>query len=530
LFDYIKSDMCKNLFVTFLFSVFCFVVSLAQETHEVKNGETLYSVSKQYNVSTSEIIKANPSAKRGLRRGMSIVIPILHESIDTVIYILHSVRPLESFYSIKNKYGTTQEVLLEFNPQLVDGFRSGMTIKIPQFDEVDVTEKIESTPENEAVSYLDELKERKSKFKKKEVYNIAFLLPLYLDKNDTIETFQNLNKVDELFKKTPYALEFYSGAKIAIDSLVNLGLALNVHVHDTKNNAQETYDIVTQKQFDSMDLVIGPFYSKNFKIASEILSRRGVPTVAPLSTKGNLLEKIPNSFQVQPTKKRQVSYMSEYILEKYSESNILLVRKDSSEEKMYSDWMLSSLTIDSLNFKEILVDSKQSVIDSIYHELDSMAETNVILVPSLEKDFVTDLLTKLNATRDTSIVVFGMPDWYHFNTLDYDYLMNLNVHMPTSGVLSYSDSLTKFFVDTYQEQTDSDPSQKFSFLGFDVTFYFLTQLMNYGGIASNLFMEPMELLNLNFDFNYQRNQDNGSRNQSVQIIKYEDLNIIRVDD
>jgi hypothetical protein len=39
----------------------------------------------------------------------------------------------------------------------------------------------------------------------------------------------------------------------------------------------------------------------------------------------------------------------------------------------------------------------------------------------------------------------------------------------------------------------------------------------------------MELLNLNFDFNYQRNQDNGSRNQSVQIIKYEDLNIIRVD-
>ena len=188
------------------------------------------------------------------------------------------------------------------------------------------------------------------------------------------------------------------------------------------------------------------------------------------------------------------------------------------------------MTIDSLNFKEILVDSKKSVIDSIYHELVSMAETNVILVPSLEKDFVTDLLTKLNATRDSSIVVFGMPDWYYFNTLDYDYLMNLNVHMPTSGVLSYYDSLTKFFVDTYQEQTYSDPSQKFSFLGFDVTFYFLTQLMNYGGISSNLFMEPMELLHLNFDFNYQRNQDNGSRNQSVQIIKYEELNIIRFDD
>jgi len=36
-------------------------------------------------------------------------------------------------------------------------------------------------------------------------------------------------------------------------------------------------------------------------------------------------------------------------------------------------------------------------------------------------------------------------------------------------------------------------------------------------------------LNLNFDYNYKRNRKNGSRNQSVQIIKYEDLEIIRVD-
>ena len=59
----------------------------------------------------------------------------------------------------------------------------------------------------------------------------------------------------------------------------------------------------SQKEFDNMDLVIGPFYSKNFKIAAEILSRRDVPIVAPLSSKGNLLENISNAFQVIPTKK-----------------------------------------------------------------------------------------------------------------------------------------------------------------------------------------------------------------------------------
>ena len=46
---------------------------------------------------------------------MSIVIPIIHETIDTVIYIMHKVKPLESFYSIKNKYGNEKD-LLDFNP------------------------------------------------------------------------------------------------------------------------------------------------------------------------------------------------------------------------------------------------------------------------------------------------------------------------------------------------------------------------------------------------------------------------------
>ena len=520
--------MHKNIFIS-LFASICLIFNLqAQETHDVKNGETLYSVSKQYDVTISDLVKANPKAKRGLRNGMSIVIPIIHESIDTVVYIMHKVKPLESFYSIKNKYGIAEQELLEFNPQLIDGFRSGTFIKVPQHEEIDVTEEIELLEDESTSDIFDDLKRRKNKFKKKDSYNVAFMLPLYLDKNDTIEAYQNLNEESSIYKKTRYALDFYSGAKVAIDSLNKAGMAINVHVYDTKNDPHETFDLVAQKEFDDMDLVIGPFYSKNFKIAAEILSRRDVPIVAPLSTKGNLLENIPNAFQVIPTQKRQVTYLSEYISENYADDNLIVVRRNTEEDSQYADWMLSSLDLDSiLTYKEVLVDG--AVIDSIYHELDSMAETNVILVPSSEKDFVTDLLTKLNATRDSSVVVFGMPDWYTFKELDYDYLMNLNVHMPNSGVLSYQDSLTQYFVANYQEATGSDPSPRFAFSGFDVTYYFLSVLNEIGGVSSDMYLEPKELLNLNFDYNYKRNEKNGSRNQSVHILKYEDLEIIRVD-
>ena len=526
----------------------------AQEIHEVKLGETLYSVSKKYGVTISDIVKANPKAERGLRNGMSIVIPIFHETIDTVVYIMHKVKPLESFYSIKNKFGVNEKDLLYFNPQLTEGFRSGEYIKIPQFQEIDVTEKIELLENEKETDIFDELKNRTNKFKQKDSYNIAFLLPLYLDKNDAIERESNyLEERSEIYKKSNYALEFYSGAKIAIDTLNKAGMGLNIYVYDTKNDTQQTFDLVSKNEFDNMDLVIGPFYSKNFKLAAEILSRRDVPIIAPLSSKGNLLENIPNAFQVIPTKKRQVKYLSDFIYENYMHLNITLLRRDNikeltlkleagkidsalylknkkkiSDEEKYADWMISALEIDSLAaFKEIIVEG--NVIDSIHHELDSMAETNVILIPSIEKDFVIDLLTKLNATRDSNIVVFGMPDWIHFKELDYDYLMNLNVHLPSSGILSYQDSLTQYFIDHYQESTHSAPSERFAYSGFDVTYYFLSLVNHYGGLSSRMYLEPKNLLNLNFDFNYKRNEKNGSRNQSVQIIEFENLEIIRVD-
>ena len=516
--------MFRNIFVLVFFICLSKAIQ-AQESHIVKKGETLYRVSEKYGVSILDLVKANPNAASGLRQGMNLVIPIFHENIDTVMYRMYRLKPLESFYSIKNKFNIDQKELIEFNPELAEGFRAGKFIKIPQYKEQDVTEELDSLSSEDTEN---QKKLKIKKVKKKNKYNIAFLLPLYLDKNDTIDTYSELQKDINIYKKSVFGLDFYSGAKIAIDSLQKTGMNLNIYVYDTKNDVQETFDIVSGEEFDQMDLVIGPFYSKNFKIASEILSRRNVTTIAPLSTKGNLLENISNGFQVIPSLKRQTTYLSNFIAKNYSEKNITLVRRDNQNEEKYAQWMCSSLKIDSLLFfKEIVVEG--AVIDSIHHEFDSLTETNVILIPSNEKDFVTDLLTKLNATRDSNFIVFGMPEWFKFEELQIDYLMDLNVHLPNSGFVSYDDSLTDNFVKKYQESNFEDPSQRFAFSGFDITYYFLSILYENGGITPNMNMNRSEMLNFNFDFKYNRNKKNGARNQFVQIISFKDYEIIIVD-
>ncbi|MDB2622441.1 LysM peptidoglycan-binding domain-containing protein [Flavobacteriales bacterium] len=509
-------------------------LTMAQIDHGVKNGETLYNLSKKYNISIQDIVRANPEAKRGLHEGMNIFIPSTYKNADTIAYKLHKVRPLESFYSLKSKYGTGEKELLRLNPTLTEGFRSGSFIKIPLIvEEVEEDFMVINAYDDEievrqdGLGFIEKLKSRTSKFSKKESYNIAFLLPLYLDKNDTIEVYQDLDNETEIYKKTHYALDFYSGAKIAIDSLNKAGMNINVHVFDTQNDPNITFDLVTKSAFNDMDLVVGPFYSKNFKIAAELLGRRKTPIIAPLSTKNNLTVNSPNAYQVIPTSERQVTYLSDYISGLYADQCITVVRRNSKEDKQNASWMLSSFDLDTTsNYKEIVV--KGAVIDSIHHEIDSMAAKNVFLIPSTEKAFVTDLLTKLNATRDSSLIVFGMADWYKFKELDYTYLMNLDVHIPNSGFLSYQDTLTQYFVKNYQESTRKAPNERFAFAGFDITYYFLSMLNEYGTVSPGVYLEPMNLLNMNFDFNATRRRRDGARNQSVQIIKYDDFKITTV--
>jgi LysM repeat protein/ABC-type branched-subunit amino acid transport system substrate-binding protein len=112
--------------------------------HVVKKGETLYSISRQYNIPVETIGKYNPDIKKDVKVNQIIRIPALtgkakaeeksiikKEQVEKVNFTLHEVEQGETFYSFQRRYGLNREQLLEFNPGLKDGLRVGETIKIP---------------------------------------------------------------------------------------------------------------------------------------------------------------------------------------------------------------------------------------------------------------------------------------------------------------------------------------------------------------------------------------------------------------
>ncbi len=137
-------------------------------THPVKEGETLYSIAKQYRVTPFNILKANPELKSAedLKVNTILVIPLLTDAAisdtaqpvqvkKTAVELLkalkkdtvevapepvgfrpHRVRKRETIYGITNRYEITEQDLRRYNPELYsERLKKGMRLRIPIFQE-----------------------------------------------------------------------------------------------------------------------------------------------------------------------------------------------------------------------------------------------------------------------------------------------------------------------------------------------------------------------------------------------------------
>jgi LysM repeat protein/ABC-type branched-subunit amino acid transport system substrate-binding protein len=501
--------------------------------HEVKQGETLYSISKKYGIAEGEITRLNPETKEAVKLGQMLVIPpafantIVKKENVVRNYRYHDVKQGETLYSISKDYGILETEITRLNPDIKDGLKVGKVLIIPPtFSNTAIAQEATTADEQivdttsvvqadslSGISLLERLFTRSNE--PKSTINIALELPFQIEK-----VTQN-SKIDG---NTDKFLEFYQGMLLAIDSLKKTGLSFNLYVFDSGRTEMETKAMLEKPELKDIDILIGPAYTAQIKPMSDFALMNNVKLIIPFSSKSDETKINPNIIQVNTPLVQQYELTANLIAEHFSNKNIIFVRfKTDSYNDKYAlgDSVETLLKQKNIPFKSV----EYSTLESIKKEL-SASQENLIMPLTTNQIALSQILPVLNMLGEKNkISLLGFPEWQTYQSISKD-LFRLNTYFATPFYIDYKAPDVRNYLAKYRSYYNAEPantSPQYSLLGYDITLFFSQAVARYGHDFERDLdkLDDVKLLQMDFKFK-QINPNGGYYNSNIFLINHND--------
>ncbi|MDC1106451.1 LysM peptidoglycan-binding domain-containing protein [Prolixibacteraceae bacterium] len=109
------------------------------QNHIVKEGETLFFLSRKYNVPFENIKKANPTISSNISVNDTLLIPMvigttIDDHTNKIIenkFFHYRITKRDSFWKLEQKYGVTKSEILHYNPILNEDLIPAVVIRMP---------------------------------------------------------------------------------------------------------------------------------------------------------------------------------------------------------------------------------------------------------------------------------------------------------------------------------------------------------------------------------------------------------------
>lgn len=549
--------------------------------HMVKKKETLYSISREYGVGVQDLYDANKGLSDNIKIGQLIKVP---KKKITSPFIQYKVKEKTRLSSVAKQYGISYHRLKEDNPGLGRKVYPGQLVRVAVGDKADVVpfiaeaEKPIDIDPKEIISIQLNNNCDAPEPDYHTTFKVALMIPLYLEEFDSLNTSQFLSAQHDKFLPFKY-LNFYEGALLAVDSLRNQGMHIELYVYDVDQSITKTSKVLSRPELRDIDLIIGPFYHSSFTQVALFAGNFNIPIVNPLSFRDEMVDKYKSVYKVKPNPLYQNQLLSELISEKYKDYKIFLITqtpyKDAdkvialqneliesipplvrfSNEDLYNlaidiayrhknfdassgfpgfsfeGRMLQPNLLHAYQFDSTIMDNSLVRINYLNDSLHpfikqaSALRKNLVIIYGDNKSFVMDAMNRLNELRDTfNIHLIGMPTWERFGDLDLRQSVNLNMAYFSASFLDYNRREVQQFVSDFIKYYGVEPDA-YGFSGFDVTYYFLHALFNLSHRFESCIdqLPPMKLLESTYKFQRSINPEN-FENTYWNVLYYDGYN------
>ena len=474
-------------------------------SHVVMERQTMYSISKAYNVTQEEIYEANPGLKEnGLKKNSIIMIPVQAEAkeaketpeqkaaedpktditqqavpqVDTAqtveasVHKVHTVRWFETLKDIAAKYNVSEASIIAIN-NLPDGkVKNRQKLIIPtQEYALTITPTLPETP-------VDDLEEENMDLETAfDTVEEEDTLTVIAERKINATMLLPLKAIGSTASKSN--MDFYSGALIAVRELGESDIDINLNVYDVANG---TFG-ATRNELESSDMIIGPVsaadITKLYGIAPQIKV-----LISPLDPKAEELAATYSSMIHAPAS-RLIQYedMAQWIKEDIMPGDRVIVISEK-EARKGDEGKLIRAAVDSAHLA--YTPFSYSILEGrkIQEPLEAkMTATGVnrVVIASDSEAFVNDVIRNLNLTihNKFNVVLYAPAKIRTFETIEIENFHNTNLHATLTYYINYDDPEVKTFIMKYRAMFKTEPTQ-FAFQGYDVTRYFMGLYAKYG--------------------------------------------------
>ncbi len=522
--------------------------------YEVQASETLYGLSRRFNVSQEEIIAMNPFLIEGLKTGQILLIPVkifepdkdelpektpdnsaeksqektpgkscgkssqkslkpnedslsavasdspvLFEKWEYEYYTVEKWR--ENLSDIADNFGVDIDEIRLHNPNVPDRLPRGSLLMIP-IKKLEVVSEIE-TAEEEPSEDLEPKIFRKP--------NIALLLPFMLD--DT-----TANSIERY-------VEFYEGVLLAAEGLKQHDFYFELSVFDTGNTLESLRKVLTSGWLDRVNYVIAAVNNEQMMFLSDWSVREKKYLILPFSSRIPETEFNPYIYQVNPPHSLNHRALLELDTSYYAGKNILFIRtgnESSDERRELFDTFQISLKHYGIPYIELTDNEPPAHIaysfpDTIARHL-SLDKENLIVpapFPMTESNRVITMIgSAANIKSKARITLLGYPEWLALSKNNLPQLYQLNTHVYSNYYADFQDQKLKQFQKRYAYEFGKDllnTFPRYALMGYDIMMYFVPKISG----------SEWETESLQHGFDFVRIGENGGQcNRHLFIIQY----------
>lgn len=524
--------------------------------YKVKPAEGFYRISKNFNTTEAVIREFNPQIKDGLKANMEIYIPMQQPTAvksapatnNTQDFIEHVVDKQQTIYRITKIYDISEQELLQANPQVKNYLiHPGDVLRIPvkqkasasasaptqtavagipskqpeqaeqaNFPPKDI-QKSEATTQEEGSaattteasdSLIQRLREKVAEIQEQieqalkgkdfnenqdatdeiispQDLKIVFLLPYLLDNKQ--------ENVDRRF------IEFYAGALVAINNAKLQGHKLEIYNFDVEKSDVKIMEVLRDSLPANVDFIVGPAYANQIPIVGDYARNNKVKALIPFASKILDIASNPYIYQFNPGQELEIAAITEIVDNKESTTNIVFadhMQISSNDEGL----QLSNKLKSNFNNANIAYNSLTLHLDSMEHlweALDPWKE-NIIFFNSAKISHSSLYLQELNRLSDFVKVKVYEPFAWRSSSINRPPSFYISVFKNEYPELEY-DLYSKHFASLFNWSATSD-LPRYDLLGYDLMSCFIQHITSsknqlpesypmYNGIQSDIQFE-----------------------------------------